>query len=208
VPKNTRKGKNLDNYLVEIFVFIIGLFIGKFLPSYFNKKGENLATKEDIAEITKKAEEVKSEYLKELENFKADLVKQQKGFNERFEWYKKLADVSKKLKNRIKIQKYYMQQNNQEAMNTNVMNELADLAFAFQELSEQSLIYAEKNTHNEIVKVISYMNGLKESFESNHINNFDDKNHPINLSIQGISTVYDLVSHDLREMMGLEDISG
>jgi hypothetical protein len=207
VSKNFRKGKILDKYLVEILIFIIGLLIGKFLPSYFNKKGENLATKEDIAEITKKAEEVKSEYLKELENFKADLVKQQKGFNERFEWYKKLADVSKKLKNRTKIQKYYMQQNNQEAMNTNVMNELADLAFAFQELSEQSLIYAEKNTHNEIVKVISYMNGLKESFESNHINNFDDKNHPMNLSIQGISTVYDLVSHDLREMMGLEDIS-
>jgi len=193
---------------MEVFIFIIGLLIGNFLPSYFNKKGENLATKEDIAEITKKTEEVKSEYLKELENFKADLLKQHKGFNERFEWYKKLAEVSKKLKNRIKIQKYYMQQNNQKVMNLKVMNELDDLAFEFQELSEQSFIYAEKNTHNEIVKVITYMNGLKESFESNQINNFNDKNHPINLSIMGISKVYDLVSQDLREMIGLENING
>jgi len=92
--------------------------------------------------------------------------------------------------------------------NNSTLTLKADLAFEFQELSEQSFIYAEKNTHNEIVKVITYMNGLKESFESNQINNFNDKNHPINLSIMGISKVYDLVSQDLREMIGLENING
>jgi len=43
-----------------IVFFILGLFIKKFFPSYFNEKGKNLATKEDIKEITSISEGVKS----------------------------------------------------------------------------------------------------------------------------------------------------
>jgi hypothetical protein len=39
---------------------IASLIIGSFLPSYFRKKAENLATKEDIAELTKTAKEIEA----------------------------------------------------------------------------------------------------------------------------------------------------
>lgn len=39
---------------------VVSLVLGSFLPSYFKKKGENLATKEDIAELTKAAKEIEA----------------------------------------------------------------------------------------------------------------------------------------------------
>ena len=47
------------NLLLNIAViFLVGLFTKNYLSSYMDKKGENLATKEDIEEITRKTEEV------------------------------------------------------------------------------------------------------------------------------------------------------
>ena len=46
----------------NLVVSITSLFLRFYLPPYLNKKGENLATKEDIADITKKIEEVKIEF--------------------------------------------------------------------------------------------------------------------------------------------------
>ena len=37
-----------------IAVFLLGLFTKNYLPSYMEKKGENLATKEDVKEITRR----------------------------------------------------------------------------------------------------------------------------------------------------------
>jgi hypothetical protein len=58
--------------ILAIFQFValsIGvLFLRKYLPSYLSKKGENLATKEDIAAITHEVEKVRSEYAERLEN--------------------------------------------------------------------------------------------------------------------------------------------
>jgi hypothetical protein len=53
--------------------FVAGLLLKSFLPEYFKKKGENLATKEDIADITHKIETVRHEYATQLECAKADL---------------------------------------------------------------------------------------------------------------------------------------
>ncbi|MBK7846967.1 MAG: hypothetical protein IPJ73_06385 [Zoogloea sp.] len=52
---------------------LFGLILGNFLPKYFSKKGENLATKEDISEITDKIESVKHDYANDLESVKAEL---------------------------------------------------------------------------------------------------------------------------------------
>lgn len=38
--------------LIASLAFLIGLVLREFLPGYFQKKGENLATKQDVAEIT------------------------------------------------------------------------------------------------------------------------------------------------------------
>lgn len=56
-----------------LLVFLISLYVKNFLPSYMNKKGENLATKEDIAEITKKTEEVQKEFKEQFELFSSDV---------------------------------------------------------------------------------------------------------------------------------------
>jgi hypothetical protein len=52
--------------IINIFSFIstwVVFFIFRnYLPNYFSKKGENLATKEDVAEITKQIEQVKLEF--------------------------------------------------------------------------------------------------------------------------------------------------
>lgn len=69
--------------LLWLIVFGIGaLFVRAFFPAYFQEKGKNAATKEDIAEITHKIEEVKTFYaqqLKVLEHQNAVLIEQMRG---------------------------------------------------------------------------------------------------------------------------------
>lgn len=69
----------MNQVYIEIVV-VIGIVILYFtmknlLPSYFNEKGKNLATKEDIREITEMVENVKHSFLNETEKFKNDLHK-------------------------------------------------------------------------------------------------------------------------------------
>ncbi|RYH42351.1 MAG: hypothetical protein EON54_17835, partial [Alcaligenaceae bacterium] len=52
--------------------FAVAFFILRFyLPGYLGEKGKNLATKEDVGEITKRVEEVKNQYGMLVEQFKA-----------------------------------------------------------------------------------------------------------------------------------------
>ena len=55
--------------LLTVAVFLIGLFVKNYLPSYMDEKGKNLATKEDIEEITRKTEEVQQEFREGFELF-------------------------------------------------------------------------------------------------------------------------------------------
>ena len=74
---------------------VVVLLIRSFLPSYFSEKGKNLATKEDIGEITAAVESVKEDYtkrLKELEHQNA-LVLEQLRMNQQL----RLAAVEKRL---------------------------------------------------------------------------------------------------------------
>ena len=57
------------DYLTQMYP-LIAFGLGAFVQKYLNKKGENLATKEDIAEITDKIEQVKSAYTERLEQTK------------------------------------------------------------------------------------------------------------------------------------------
>lgn len=60
--------------LVNVITIILA--VGNFIwlynisrnKAYNEEKGKNLATKEDIEDITKKIESIKVEYLKELDN--------------------------------------------------------------------------------------------------------------------------------------------
>jgi len=53
--------------------FCLGLFVKNYLPTYMNEKGKNLATKEDIGDITQKTEEVKNTFQKEFADFSMEL---------------------------------------------------------------------------------------------------------------------------------------
>ena len=66
----------LENYILAFCGFVLGLLTNSFLTKYFGKKGENLATKEDISEITDKIETVKHDYARQLESTKAELSAQ------------------------------------------------------------------------------------------------------------------------------------
>lgn len=48
----------LFNVAILIAVYVFYRLIKNYVPSYFDEKGKNLATKQDIAEITRKTEEV------------------------------------------------------------------------------------------------------------------------------------------------------
>ena len=62
---------------VQVVVgFLIYLVIKGHLFSYFQEKGKNLATKEDIEEITDKVERVRSQYTAGIEVLRSELVRQ------------------------------------------------------------------------------------------------------------------------------------
>lgn len=56
-----------------ILAFALGLFVKNYFPSYMEEKGKNLATKEDIEEITRKTEEVQKEFKEDFELFTSDV---------------------------------------------------------------------------------------------------------------------------------------
>ena len=63
----------LLDILIIAIIFIGGLFTKHYLPTYMDKKGENLATKEDVEEITKLTEQVQKEFNEAFELFSSDV---------------------------------------------------------------------------------------------------------------------------------------
>ena len=66
-----------DQFILPVLmmaaVLLLTLLIKNFFPSYFNEKGRNAATKEDISEITHLIESVKTDFIHETEKLKAEL---------------------------------------------------------------------------------------------------------------------------------------
>jgi hypothetical protein len=56
----------LYNFFIVFFAFLISYFVRPFFGAYANKKGENLATKEDIAQLTKIAEGIRAKISDEV----------------------------------------------------------------------------------------------------------------------------------------------
>jgi hypothetical protein len=55
---------NAEQYIIIGIVSLVGSFVGTWLRSYFAKKAENLATKQDVEEITRKVETIRSDVEK------------------------------------------------------------------------------------------------------------------------------------------------
>jgi hypothetical protein len=58
--------------VVQVFILLLGVYLA-FFKSYFSEKGKNLATQEDIEEITEKVESIKTEFVRETEKLKIEL---------------------------------------------------------------------------------------------------------------------------------------
>jgi hypothetical protein len=69
-------------------IFVLGLMTRRYLPAYATKKGENLATKEDIGEITRIIEGVRSQNATELELVRGAL-------QQASQWQTSLAEVER-----------------------------------------------------------------------------------------------------------------
>lgn len=66
----------MEALIIICEILIVGtfcLFLKIFLPSYIKEKSKNLATKEDIQEITRKTEEVEAEFKQKFEIFSSDV---------------------------------------------------------------------------------------------------------------------------------------
>jgi len=59
----------IEGSLAGLVVFLL---IKNFLPGYLTEKGKNLATKEDVEEITGKVESIKTDYAKVIEEIRSN----------------------------------------------------------------------------------------------------------------------------------------
>ena len=71
VEEAVNNATHFDWWLYPLILVIAA--VGAFLGSYLKKKAENVATKEDIEEITKKVEDIRTQYSEQLESHKASL---------------------------------------------------------------------------------------------------------------------------------------
>ena len=84
----------LLDILIIAIIFIGGLFTKHYLPTYMDKKGENLATKEDVEEITKLTEQVQKEFNEAFELFSSDVkFKYEYNYKQYSELYCKLYAI-------------------------------------------------------------------------------------------------------------------
>lgn len=82
---------------------VLGWFLKSYFPTYLQKKAENLATKEDIDELTHAVEGIKSKYATDLEVLRAELQKanhvQQIQFKTEFDTYVEIMAKLVRLQN-------------------------------------------------------------------------------------------------------------
>ena len=59
----------------QLILFVLLSGVAAYLGAYLRRKGENLATREDLQQLTKEVEDIKILYSKEIEDYKAELVR-------------------------------------------------------------------------------------------------------------------------------------
>lgn len=102
------KGLLVDIVIVLQLMILVAIgclfMFQKYLLSYSSEKGKNLATKEDIEEITRTVEGTKNEYVAEIEKLKAELAvfsrKNNILFDEKIRVFKRLQ------KNLVDLKRY------------------------------------------------------------------------------------------------------
>jgi len=83
----------------QLLLTLMAGALGAFLGAYFNEKGKNLATKEDVGQITKTVEEIRSEYAKEIEDLRGRFSLRTAALERRLEAHQQAYTLWRKLLN-------------------------------------------------------------------------------------------------------------
>ena len=155
--------------IVPIATFFIGLLAG-FLLSYMKEKGKNLATKEDITDITNKIEGTKSEYIKDIEELKADLQLYIGQQSKREVIYKEVSLIIFEIVNSLYDINLYRSLEYETGMDLgtrqmvrNLDNDLTNQFTKLKKIVYENNIYIESDLLNEIINLI-------QDFEKNSVN--------------------------------------
>lgn len=132
----------------------------------------------------------------------------ERSFDARVKWHRELAEVAKVLSNRSRAFRHAMLRGLPEQLLPEAQD-LGPLAFRFQELAEQAPLYAKPDTCSAIRQVMAQLDDLASLFEDApglepQIDS--DSSHPFDVSIAGMSLVFDLLARDLRELLGLKKL--
>lgn len=139
-----------------IFIAFIYYYLKNTLPSYLKEKSKNLATKEDIEEITNKVESIKHDYNRQLEEFKQELLIKHKAeiiAELLAEWLAKPTD--KKRLNELSFQAFLW-------LPDDICNELSDVLAhntnytTFREIIQKTRQHLLKETNLEAWKVVYF----------------------------------------------------
>lgn len=92
---------DINTLIIVIGFGAVYLFLKNFLSLYLEEKGKNLATKEDVQVITKKTEEIKIDFQKELDEYT-------RNSNFRLDYsYKRYSELYSKLYTMISQSEYF-----------------------------------------------------------------------------------------------------
>lgn len=176
-------------FTVLIFALTTGLV--QYLVFYFREKGKNLATKEDIEEITKKIESVKTSYSKGLEQYKMELLEEM----EKFTNYKenainknliRLLEKTNKLLFEVGIM--HDKDRNLEDVN-NTLEELCRYIYTYKFIYERNKkIYIILEQYNNYTKLFN-----RDKTTSGHISNKTN---------QMIQSIHILINKALKDFIG------
>lgn len=136
-----------------------------YFPAYVKEKSKNLATKEDISEITDKVEGVKNQYAKDLEKYRSEIWQDQQKlvwFQEEYKVKVDLFERSASLVNSF----------NDKIVHHQIYASSRDIALALSELdideSEKKFFRNEYHSYREKAE-ISYLAFRETSLEMNQL---------------------------------------
>lgn len=127
---------NIGINLAELIIIVIaGLFLNSHLRSYFEEKGRNLATKEDIKDITSKIESVRTEYAKQLHVYQLTFGKE---FEVLREVWQKLIDLRRATQGLRPLMDYFDPNEPEEERKRNRLKMFFDSYHAFADAVEKN----------------------------------------------------------------------
>lgn len=157
----------MDLIIIAI-LFLLGIKVNKFMPSYFIEKAKNIATKEDIEEITKKIENIKLNNEIELSKIKGHIeikieLEKLKSKNTEF-YFQKQFDAMKefyKLKTLI-IPNHYQAEMDKTKFHQNIINNFISIE---EEITNYSIRYFSVLPEYIINKIDSAKNNVNRGID-------------------------------------------